>query len=251
MKKTLTVLTLLAGATGLLAQGTWELSSYSGAASVLIYAPSLTTPTVATNGAGPNDRKAGTTVYTGAPLGGGSTGSGATAYGNGNNWTVAIYAAPGENNLSGLATLEAGGVADAIVTTHFLTSGGTGVVNAGTGAAGNDSSGMYAYNYGVATTTTFPSAGPAGPFGGGATLQLLAWYSGGGATYANSSVYGASAIGEIAALGGTGSPQATAGNLNGIGIESFDLVTAVTIPEPSTIALGVIGASTLLFRRRK
>jgi hypothetical protein len=33
------------------------------------------------------------------------------------------------------------------------------------------------------------------------------------------------------------------------GLESFSLTTAV--PEPSTIALGVIGASTLLFRRRK
>jgi len=51
-------------------------------------------------------------------------------------------------------------------------------------------------------------------------------------------------------LGGGGSPPATPGTLAGIGIQDFQLSTT-TIPEPSTIALGVMGASALLFRRRK
>jgi hypothetical protein len=44
--------------------------------------------------------------------------------------------------------------------------------------------------------------------------------------------------------GGKGAPS-----ILPAGLESFSLTAAV--PEPSTIALGVMGASALLFRRKK
>jgi hypothetical protein len=250
MKKSLTVISLLAGAVAVHAQGTWDLSGYNAQSSVLIYAPQAAHPATETMGAGVNDINAGATVYTGAPLGGGNTGSGPTAYGNGANYTVAIYAAPGVGNTTGLAAAEAAGTADAILTSQFLTSGGTGSLNAGTAGTGNDTAGMYAAGYLSTATTAFPG------FSGGATMQILAWYSGGNNTYASDSAgtglpFGSSAIAEIPALGGTGSPKATPGTMNSAGITSFSLMENPAVPEPSTIALGVIGASTLLFRRRK
>lgn len=250
MKKTLTVISLLAGATGLYAQGTVALSAYNGNCSVLIYAPA--TPGAAQiYGAGPNDLTPGSTVYAGVPIGGGSTGSGPTAYGNGNNYTVAVYAVPGEGNTSGLAAAEAAGTADAILTSKFFTTGGTGSSQAGTlGYAG-----IYTADYLSGATTAIPGATT------GATLQILCWYSGSGNTYATDSSgsllpYGSSTIAEIAQVGGQGVPPGVAPIYNNstppapnMGLYSFSLTE--NVPEPSTIALGVIGASTLLFRRRK
>ena len=96
----------------------------------------------------------------------------------------------------------------------------------------------------------------------GATFRLAAWHNGGvaptpanaDAGVASSSVYGWSSIETIAALGGTGSPAAAPGTLGNArqlkegAITSFGLATT---PEPRTIALGVIGASVLVFFRRK
>src|SRR5580658_7381867 len=112
MKRILTVITLLAGAATVCAQGYWGLAGYNGtSSSVLIYAPQTATPWVSVKGAAPNDLSPGITLYTGMPIGGGDTGSGPTAYGNGANYTVAIYAAPGVNNTTGLQAAEAGGTA--------------------------------------------------------------------------------------------------------------------------------------------
>jgi len=254
MKKSITLVTLLAGAVGVHAQGVWGLSAYNGvSSSVLVYSPQLLTPTTETMGASALDINPGLTVYTGAGIGGGNTGSGPTAYGNGALWTAAVYAAPGADNLSGLAAAEAAGPANAIITSLFLTSGGTGILN--TGTAGNDSAGMYAFADGKGTLTPFPSTTPVGPFGGAATIQIQVWYNGGtnNITYAQdqkgAGPFGASAVGEIAVLGDLGSPPSNPGTLNSAGISSFSLTNS--IPEPSTIALGVIGASAMLFRRRK
>jgi len=49
-------------------------------------------------------------------------------------------------------------------------------------------------------------------------------------------------------LGGFASPPMVPGTLSGIGLTDFSLATT---PEPSTIALGVIGASAFLMRLRR
>jgi hypothetical protein len=180
------------------------------------------------------------TIYSGTPLGGGTNGTGSTAYGNGNLWTIALYTAPGVNNTVGLLAAETIGTPTA--TALFKTSGGTGTANAGVNGA--DSAGAWNANPGTITLAGYT---------GGATVQLEAWYNGGSAnlTYLLSPVKGTSAVESIAALGGTGSPPATTPNLGAATpgpITSFSLIGT---PEPSTIALGVIGASTFLFRRRK
>jgi len=83
-----------------------------------------------------------------------------------------------------------------------------------------------------------------------ASLQVRAWTgtatSFEAAKTAGAS-YGSSSIFQSAALGGdpgTGAPPLTSPAL--VGLTSFSLV-----PEPSTIALGALGAAALLLRRRK
>jgi hypothetical protein len=249
MKKTLTIIALLAGATGVYAQGTVELGDYVGGGApfgITIWSPQLATPTVETQGQWANDLNAGATVYTGVPLGGAATGSGPTAYGNGSLWTLAVFAAPGVGNAAGVTAAEAAGTP--VFTSLFFTSGGVGSANAGT--QGNDTAGAWVKNYQVPTASTLAL------FPGGATFQLAAWYNGSGLTLAEAEVtpqipWGLSTEGSIASLGNNGSPPATVTTLGGASpaITSFSLQEVV--PEPSTIALGVMGASALLFRRRK
>jgi hypothetical protein len=257
MRKTVAIAVLLGGAAGLYAQGTIELSDYNGNAdwNITIWSPQLASPTQETQGNSAYDNPSGSTVYTGTPLGGSATGSGPTAYENGNLWSLAIYAAPGVNNTAGLTAAETTG--QPIAVSLFQTSGGTGPLNAGTWGAA--SAGVWALDVYSTALTTLPAG-----FTGSATFQLAAWYNGGvaptlanaDAGVASSSVYGWSSIETIAALGGTGSPAADAGTLGNRNqledgaITSFSLETA-TVPEPKTIALGVIGAPAFLFRRRK
>jgi len=83
--------------------------------------------------------------------------------------------------------------------------------------------------------------------GGSATFRLRAWV--GGASYdAATTSRGESADFAVSNLGGTpaSGPPITPPRLNGL--QTFALIP---IPEPSTIALGVLGAAALLIRRRK
>lgn len=80
-------------------------------------------------------------------------------------------------------------------------------------------------------------------------FQVKAWEASGGATYdaalAAGKKTGFSTVFQIGVdTGGVGSPATPPAAL--IGLTSFSLV-----PEPSTIALGVLGALALLIRRRK
>ncbi len=110
----------------------------------------------------------------------------------------------------------------------------------------------------VAGTTPFLASG--GFFTGGTKtlaqapgsrpfFQVRAWEASGGATYDAALTAGAKAgkstVFQIGAdLGGVGSPATPPATL--LGLTSFSLV-----PEPSTIALGILGAAALLIRRRK
>jgi hypothetical protein len=76
--------------------------------------------------------------------------------------------------------------------------------------------------------------------GGTATIVMRAFN---GATFDSSSIRGQSAPITVT-LGGAGTPPSLPANL--VGLATFALV-----PEPSTIALGVLGAAALLLRRRK
>jgi hypothetical protein len=90
---------------------------------------------------------------------------------------------------------------------------------------------------------------PGVPPGSPATVQLRAWV--GGASYdAATQFKGSSADIHLAQLGGdpgTGAPPITPPDLSGL--TGFQLQPVV--PEPSTIALAVLGASALFIRRRK
>lgn len=83
--------------------------------------------------------------------------------------------------------------------------------------------------------------------GANATLTVKAWEASGGATYAAALAAGkktGSSDAITVATGGVGAPPSLPAVLTGL--KSFNLV-----PEPSTIALGALGAAVLLFRRRK
>jgi len=84
------------------------------------------------------------------------------------------------------------------------------------------------------------------PAGGTATLVVRA-YNGG--DYASSLTRGQSGQFTVSGLGGTpptGGPALPSPDLSGL--QGFQVTT---VPEPATIALGVLGAAALMLRRRK
>jgi hypothetical protein len=233
MKKTLTIISLLAGATGIYAQGTINWSDYvAHQFSISVLSPS-STPTAETQGNTSFDTPAGSTAYPGSVyLGGTATGSGPTGYFNGNNYTVGLYLGTSQ---AAVATAVASGAP--VATATFNTT------------LGQDNAGIWA-------TSGLTIADAAIAPGTSVYVELAAWYNGAGATSYATAFAAGSPVGEgdistaEATLGGQGpsGPPATAPTLAGLGLTSFDLTTPT--PEPSTIALGVMGASALLFRRR-
>jgi hypothetical protein len=213
MKKTITgALMLLAGASAVYAQGTVSMANYL-ALNTYLYVSYKAANGVTTDIGG---------TATGVPP---TSGNFALEVANGNDWSVQLYAAPGLNDAP--STLSP--VSGAIVTM-------------GTTPA---TAGIWSSSY----IATLP--GTTGGATGTATLQLYAWYNEGGAITSYASALadgvptGVSSPANISGLGG-GSPPATAPTLpEGLG----NIVVAV--PEPSTIALGVMGASAFLMRLRR
>jgi len=230
MKKSFPILvTLLAGAVGAYAQGQIEWDDYapkvpSDGFEITVWSPNTANPTVQTFGDGPGDVPAGTTTYPNSvPIGGSATGSGPTGYGNGNNYSIALYAAAGASQPSSSLTLVPG--AQTTFSTQY-------------GGSWDSLGGVFVTVPGVA-------------YGSVGTFQLAAWYNGGGTiTLAQAEVpgsgdpWGLSQPANITLAG----PPAVPSTLNPI--TSFSLQVS-TIPEPSTIALGVIGASAFLMRLRR
>jgi hypothetical protein len=245
MKKTLTIISLLAGAVGVYAQGQIDFTDYVGPGAgagqefeITVYAPQVATPSQEMTGNGPSssggvysspsspgDLPGGTqTSYTGQPLGGSATGSGATGYGNGGNYTIQLFAAPGAN----AATLYP--ITGASSTFYTFGAGNVGQFSANEDITLNAQANGF---NGIADGST-------------GTFQLRAWYSGGGATSYAAAVAAGVPNGEDNAVNITlNSPPNNASSMNPL--TSFSLVST---PEPSTIALGVMGASAFLFRRR-
>jgi hypothetical protein len=240
MKKSITLIALLAGAVGVQAQGTVNFQTYLTTWNIAVWSPQVATPTVEVQGNTSTDLPAGTTSYTGVPIGGSASGSGPTGYGNGANYEVGLYA------VAGTTAPSLAGTTDLLATGHFATSGGTGAANVVNGANGG-LAGSWVGNASVA----IPSAGTG--LTGVATVELAAWYSGGGATSYAAAVAagvptGVSAVATLDGLGGAnvGSPASFPATLGAV--TSFSLTTT---PEPSTIALGVMGASAFLMRLRR
>jgi hypothetical protein len=259
MKKTLIISALLAGSLGAYAQGTVSFSDRDSDMYIHVYSPQANPAVEVTGNAnssvgiandqyeqtGPNGYTGtsvgvivtgGTTVYAPNSLIGNTAAANATAAGafnfnNGKFYTVQLYAAPGFNNALALLS-----PVSQYVTT--LTTSGT---------------------VGGTFPAVIPGSDPGIPnaLNGGATIALYAWYNGTGATatgltlaqaIANGDPWGVSPLDNLGALGGSGTPPNLATAPDMLGLQSFSLIGT---PEPSTIALGVIGASTFLFRRRK
>jgi hypothetical protein len=231
MKKALIVVSLLAGAVTAYSQGQVYIGDYFNTDfQVTVWSPQLASPGTSQTGNGATDLPAGTQTYTGTPLGGSATGAtSASDFANGNLWSVELYAAPGAGDAASSLTGVAG-----TTSTLYTTPGNAGLWTG---------------------TQTATIAGAA--VSSQATLQIRAWYNGSGTytTYeaalaanvpTGQSTTGSEALGgnQITPpdLPGPGNPGVTGG------ITSFSLTS---IPEPSTIALGVIGASAFLMRLRR
>jgi len=226
---------LLAGAASVYAQGEVGLSDYGSTFTIQVFnsQPSGSSVNVSYNG------------YSGTEVMGQSANAnlfapGTTTYAAGSalgtGYSVELLAAPGASQpFSSLVPTAP------VITTWYTSAGG----DAPSGFSGF-------WNTGANATI----AGAAG--GSTATVALAAWNNEGGtvttlaaAQAANKAVpgsdpWGVSVAGNTAGLGigGGGTPP----NLPS-SITSFSLVSSV--PEPSTIALGVIGASAFLMRLRR
>jgi hypothetical protein len=240
MKKALTVVSLLAGAVTAYSQGQVYIGDYFNTDfQVTVWSPQLDGSSI--NGNSSANFGNGTTTggdipagtqngYTGTPLGGSATGASApTDYANGNLWSVELYAAPGAGDDP---------------TTLTGVGGTTSTMYTSSGQAGLWTGTQTATVSGVAVS-------------GQATLQIRAWYNGAGTftTYESALAAGMPAGQSTTGSEALGGNQITPPDLPGPGnpgveggITSFN-VSAV--PEPSTIALGLVGASAFLMRLRK
>jgi hypothetical protein len=217
MKKILLFSLSLVVAVGAFAQGTINFNNAAGLGLVArIFDVSPEAPTTQIRGNPSDGAPAGSTVYTGARL----SGTGFVA----ELWGIVGAGRP-EGELQRLAS---------------------GAFRTGTAA------GIIAGNLALPVPNT-PTVAQGGPDAGHVgTFQIRAWnaaLAGPGATWAsvvNSPIpHGSSVLVTSGTLGGTGSPPATTPNL--VGLTSFNL----TVPEPSAIALGVLGLGTLMFLRRR
>jgi len=150
------------------------------------------------------------------------------------------YLSDGVTKLAGntfMAELLAGADAASLtarVTAPYLSGGGAGI-----------------FNGGAVTLTSIAGGAPA-------FIQIRAWNTAYGATYALAQAAGAA--GQADAFGFSNIFSVTTGNPSGqpptspavlVGLTSFNLNTGI-VPEPSTFALAGLGAAALLlFRRRR
>jgi len=246
MKKILLTSLMSVGALGAHAQGQLVFTDYiyGGAHPITthIWSPSSTSPGVAQSGNTASDVPAGSTTYANSTLLGGFAvnGSGANpTYQNGNNWTVQLEALGGATTAVPLSSL----LPVTQYTTHLNTSGGA-------AAAGEWQTLSVANDPGVPGAVNGTSG--TGP----ADYAVACWYNGGGtittlaaASASTSGIWGESAEVVNAQLT---EPSSVTGGAPGIpNPETANSFRLTSVPEPSSIALGVMAASAFLARRRK
>jgi len=220
MKKSITgAVALLAGAFVAHSQGTVSFGNYAFLSTYVYVSLKSGSTTTPLNGS--------STVTTGVP---------ATDVVNGNDWTVALYGAPGS-----------GDAASTLV--QLDTAGGT-PVTANFAGIPAPSAGEWASS----EIASVPSTGNGSP----ATVQLYAWYNDNGkyTTYALALAAGVptgfSTTGNVTLGAPPGTPASLPTGTGANQIGSFLLSGGtITTPEPSTIALGIMGASAFLLRLRK
>jgi hypothetical protein len=236
MKQALVVASILTGAVGVFAQGSLNWGDQQTSYTIEILSPSTATPTVEQTGQTLYDVPSGSTSYTGGYIGGPNVGG---ASGNG----TGIGPTPTSGYLGinyETTTLFTMGLyiatSQSALTTDIKTTAPLATTTLDSGA----NAGLY--NAGPATYDSSLSVGT--PI----WVGIAAWYNGGGATAYDTSTVGGyvESTTTVALGGGTGVPAA----LGGLGLTSFSLAGTST-PEPSTIALGVIGASAFLMRLRR
>jgi hypothetical protein len=240
MKKSLVTLITLAAVAGVYGQGTVIFNDHETSGSTVggVFEIHIYGGTTPLTGDAANDLPAGgTTSYSGdTAIGSGGVDTGPTAFDNGTLYTVGLYAAPGDGVSA--ATMLGAGTADLIATTTFFNNANAGLFT----APGSE---------------TIPNLGSAAN-GYDATLMLACWYNGGtGMTYAQALAAGDpvgndtpvnfnNILGNNTSSGTPANPPSL-GN-GGNALQSFAISAT---PEPSTIALGVIGASAFLMRLRR
>lgn len=215
MKTTLILAASLFVSVGAFGQGTIIFVNNFGAGKAPIYAPDLATPTVSKKGNTPAGLPAGTQVYTGALL-------------SGTGFTAELWGAAGGQALAESALTALG-------QSTFRTGTAAGFINS--------------------ATISVPNAPLAGASPVAGTFQVRAWDNKNGTVTTWAAVTSAAnnALGRgksdligVPGLGGTGSPATPDPNL--VGLTSFSLAV---VPEPSAIALGIIGLGSLMFLRRR
>jgi hypothetical protein len=233
MKKSLILVSLLVGTMGVYAQGTLDWNSQNNWL-ISIYSPSTATPSVIQTGDSPLDVPAGSATYSGGFIGGTASSPGAGVGGTPSS-------GPGGYNYQTAGNFEVGLYVDTsagAVQTDITT--GTPIATVGI----NDGS------LGTSTLATSPT------IAGGTEVNvgLAAWYTGAGTITSYAAAVTASdpagfnvSTGQIALGTQTGTPVLIGPSL---GLTSFSLATNA-VPEPSTIALGIVGASAFLMRLRR
>jgi len=219
MKKSLTgVVALLAGAFVAHSQGTVSFGNYGALSTYIVVSLKSST---------------GTTIGTLGGSSGAATGNATTDVTKGNDWTAALYGNSGSGDAAS-TLVQLTDASSAPVTATF----GTTTTAAGTW-----------FSTAIADVPGTTLAGQA------ATVQVYAWYNDGGtySTYAAAKAAGVptrfSATGNITTGGpNTGAPPSFPAALPATLV---NFAVSSTVPEPSTIALGVMGASAFLLRLRK
>jgi hypothetical protein len=233
MKKTLTLITLLAGAVSGYSQGEVVFNLYSGTLKLAIFGPQsvgASTYSVTYGGVTVNEEIGNTTASTELPKGNPASvyiaGSGLS----GTAYDVELLAGPGGLATPG-ATTNGVGLTPVSAAANFRTGAATLGVMSGS------------------QNLVFPTESY---FGSGqtASIAIAAWSSAyptlaAAVSSGVTGTWGISPVVQFGPLAVSPTPDPALPTT----LQSFSL--GVTTPEPSTIALGVMGASALLFRRKK
>jgi hypothetical protein len=231
MKKALTVMALLAGAASVYAQGEVSMLDYGGSFTIQVFSSQgfANSPTPVTYGGATGFELMGQSGNDSLNNPGSTSYNPGTALGTG--YSVELLAASGSGD--SVASLSETGT---VITTWYSAAGG------------EPTAGLNGY-WNSGANATVANAAP----GTAITVALAAWNNEGGTVsslaqaISLSDAWGISAPATIASVGGGINPPTSLPT----SITSFSLIAATTVPEPSTIALGVIGASTFLMRLRR
>jgi hypothetical protein len=253
MKKPLIIFALLAGAVSSYSQGQIVYYDYATSQTsgfkIQVYTPNPANPSTSQYGQTATSVPSGTTVFGGYLIGLTSTIAGAYGFNVGSDYSVTLYAGAGT------------------LSSYFSLTG----IPSTTEPLYSSFSASYAGIWTAPSQTiTFggPNGTPGAPTvaaGSPVSVVLAAWYNGGGTlTFAQAvgggGPYGWSQIG-TELTGGAGDPPSIPPFLPALGasqtiaggITSFSFAgdyNVNPIPEPSTLAFGVIGASAFLMRLR-